>query len=162
MATIKAAPPSNLIGLIAETTAALPSTLDAIQPPPQLPASPASLIDHTLLAPPSTSAAIQTLARDAIQLGTATICVPSSLLPIAVEALASQGDVKACCVLGFPFGNGNAAGKVQETIEAVAAGAKEVDMVQNVGWVKEQKWDEVWRDVAGVVEAAEQGGATVK
>lgn len=155
-------PPSNLIGLIAETISALPSTLDAIQPPPPLPTGPASLIDHTLLAPPSTSAAIKDLARDAIQLGTATICVPSSLLPIAVEALASQEDVKACCVVGFPFGNGNTAGKVQETIEAVTAGAKEVDMVQNVGWVKEQKWDDVWRDVAGVVEAASQGGATVK
>lgn len=159
-----ASAPADLRKQIDSLLSTLPAP-DAVPAPPNASAllaeGPAKLIDHTLLAPDSTPSAIAALAEEAVSLGTYSICVPSSHIAVAASALQkasnSSPGVLPICVVGFPFGNGNSKGKAEETRIAVQEGAKEVDMVQNVGWVKAGKWEEVYADVKGVVDAAKVG-----
>lgn len=131
----------------------LPQDLGPIHPTPALPNSFTSLIDHTLLAPYAVPADIVQCCQDAVELKTATVCVNSSLVGTAAGALKGS-KVRAICTIGFPFGAGNTHSKVEETRTAVADGAEEIDMVQNVGLLKAGKYGEVFADISSVVQAA--------
>ncbi len=110
-------------------------------------------IDHTLLNPDATREEIVELCQEAKEYGFASVCINPAWVSLCNQLL--QGtDVKVCTVIGFPLGATTTATKVQETREAIANGADEVDMVMNVGALKEGDTDYVRRDVAAVKEAA--------
>ena len=92
----------------------------------------ARLVDHTLLAPTATHADVRALLDEATDLGTYSICVSPSMLPLGVDT----GEVKVATVCGFPSGKHTAATKAFEAADSVAAGADEVDMVIDVGLLK--------------------------
>ncbi|MGM0380943.1 MAG: deoxyribose-phosphate aldolase [bacterium] len=116
-------------------------------------------IDHTLLNPDATREDIVQLCEEAAEYGFASVCVNPSWVSLCNQLL--QGtEVKVCTVIGFPLGATTTATKVQEAREAIANGADEVDMVMNVGALKEGDTDYVRRDVAAVKEAA--GNRTLK
>jgi deoxyribose-phosphate aldolase len=121
----------------------------------------ASLIDHTLLKPEATRDQIVALCREARQYGFASVCInPYWVAPAAAELAGSA--VRVCTVVGFPLGANTTRVKVTETEEAVRAGAREIDMVINVGALRSGDHDTVKADIQGVVEAAHRGGALVK
>jgi deoxyribose-phosphate aldolase len=124
-------------------------------------ASVAALIDHTLLRPEATGADIRKLCAEARQYGFASVCVNPYWAPVAAAELAGSR-VKTCTVIGFPLGANSTSIKVAETIEALTAGAREIDMVLNVGELRGGHEQEVLRDIGAVVEAAHRGGAIVK
>lgn len=109
----------------------------------------AKLIDHTLLKTDATRAQVSALVAEARELGTYSICVSPSMLPITDEL----GDVKVATVCGFPSGNHSAAIKAAEAREATANGADEVDMVINIGLLKEGRADAVEEEIRAVREA---------
>lgn len=153
--------PVDLSGQIAALLSSLPEAIPALSPIPKLPDSVASIIDHTLLAPQSTSSAVEKVAQDAQNLGAASVCVNSSMVSTAARALGTaQSSFVVCSVVGFPFGAANTHSKAEETRQAVSDGAREIDMVQNVGWVKDGRWQDAWQDVNAVVAAAQ--GVPVK
>lgn len=105
----------------------------------------AQLIDHTLLKPESTADDVAALAAEAGELGTYSVCVSPSMLPVDVPPT-----VKTATVIGFPSGAVKTSVKVAEARQAVADGADEVDMVQNIGWAKEHRFDEIADEIAAV------------
>ena len=113
----------------------------------------AAMIDHTLLKPDATRAAIDQLCAEALANQFASVCVNPFRVAQASEALAKTS-VKVCTVIGFPLGANRAEVKALETIRSVADGATEIDMVINVGAVKDRNWAAVENDIAGVVTAA--------
>lgn len=116
-------------------------------------------IDHTLLRPDATDKDVLRLCDEAVEYGFASACVASCWAGLASGRLRGTG-VGACCVVGFPFGSAAAGAKAAEAEAAVAAGADEVDVVMNVGYVKSGMMDDAGREMAAVVDAA--GGAAVK
>ena len=118
-----------------------------------------ALIDHTNLKQDATETDIETLCDEARAFGFATVCVNSCWTARAAELLGdSSGGITT--VVGFPLGAMSTAGKVAETVTAVADGATEIDMVINVGRLKAGDDGMVEQDIAAVVEAA--GDAAVK
>lgn len=109
----------------------------------------ARIIDHTLLAPEATHADVARLIEQAVQLGTYSVCVSPSLLPLQLP----QG-LHLAVVCGFPSGAHASEVKAAEAAQAVAAGAEEIDMVVNLGMVKEGNWDGVLADIQAVRQAA--------
>ena len=107
----------------------------------------AQLVDHTLLKPESTPAQVAALAEEATELGTYSICVSPSMLPLALPA---GSTVKIATVCGFPSGAHHSQVKAAEAAHSVAAGAHEVDMVINLGSVKAGDWEHVEADIAAV------------
>lgn len=107
----------------------------------------ASLIDHTLLKPEATSADVAALAREAEDLGTYSICVSPSMLPV-------ETTVKVATVCGFPSGQHASAIKAAEAADAAAKGVDEVDMVINVGLARAGEFAAVEEDIRAVREAA--------
>ncbi|MEI4829329.1 deoxyribose-phosphate aldolase [Bacillus sp. FJAT-53711] len=120
----------------------------------------AKLIDHTLLKPDAKKEAIVTLCEEAKQHDFASVCVNPTWIETAAEILKGT-DVKVCTVIGFPLGANTAETKAFETKDAIAKGATEVDMVINIGALKDKNDELVERDVRAVVEAA-KGKALVK
>lgn len=120
----------------------------------------ARIIDHTLLKPDATAAQIEQLCREALQYGFAAVCVNPTWVPLAARLLQGS-DVKVCTVVGFPLGATSTAAKVAEARAAIAAGAREIDMVINIGALKSGLYDQVRDDIRAVVEAAHPT-ATVK
>ncbi|MFK3795000.1 MULTISPECIES: deoxyribose-phosphate aldolase [unclassified Pseudomonas] len=116
------------------------------------PAALAQYIDHTLLAADASRAQIATLCREAQEHGFYSVCVNSGQVPYAASLLKGQA-VKVCAVVGFPLGAGLSDTKAFEAQQAVAAGAGEVDMVLNVGALKEGLLDVVRDDIAAVKQA---------
>jgi len=112
----------------------------------------ASRIDHTLLAPDASRARIAQLCAEARAHGFYSVCVNSGQVPYAAEQLAGSA-VKVCAVVGFPLGAGLSAAKAFEAAQAIAAGAGEIDMVLNIGWLKDGLLDEVAADIAEVLAA---------
>lgn len=110
-------------------------------------------IDHTLLKPEATKAQIAKLCQEARQYDFASVCVNTCYVPLAKELLAGS-DVKVCCVVGFPLGAMDTVSKAFEAKTAVANGAQEVDMVINIGALKDKDYDYVTKDIAAVVEAS--------
>ncbi len=117
------------------------------------------MIDHTLLKANATRAQIEKLCDEALEYNFASVCVNTCWVPLAHEKLAGS-EVNTCCVVGFPLGAMLTEAKAAETRLAVEAGADEVDMVINVGWLLDGEYDAVRDDIAAVVKAA--GGKCVK
>ena len=113
----------------------------------------AKKIDHTMLKADATSETILRYCREALDNGFASVCVNTCHVPLVADAL-NGSDVKTCCVVGFPLGAMLTSAKAFEASEAVKAGAQEVDMVINVGAIKDQNWDFVRNDIKAVVEAS--------
>lgn len=115
----------------------------------------ARLIDHTLLKPESTVDQIITLAREAKEYGFASVCINPSMIPTAFEIL-KDTRVKVCTVIGFPLGATMPEVKAFETKSAIANGASEIDMVINIGALKNGDESFVKADIEAVVEAARE------
>lgn len=113
----------------------------------------AQLIDHTLLKPESTAADVAALAAEAGKLGTYSICISPSQLPVEVP----EG-VHVATVVGFPSGAVKAEVKAAEAARAVSDGAGEVDMVINIALAKEGRFDELSSEIAAVREAVPAPG----
>lgn len=125
------------------------------------PAEMAKRIDHTLLKPDSTREQVVQLCREALQHGFAAVCVNPCWARLAADVLRGS-EVKACSVVGFPLGSTPHDVKAYEARRAVLDGAREVDMVLNVGALKGGEVDAVERDIRSVVQVAEEYGAAVK
>lgn len=113
----------------------------------------AKYIDHTLLNPSATPNDILTICKEAKHYKTASVCVNSCYVPLVHQALLGSG-VMTCCVVGFPLGAMSTEAKAEEARLAVQNGAEEIDMVQNIGYVKAGEWTKVEQDIAAVVKAA--------
>lgn len=120
-----------------------------------------ALIDHTLLRPEATAADIRKLCQEARRYGFASVCVNPYWTPLAAAELAGS-PVKVCSVVGFPLGASATAIKVAETETAVRAGAREIDMVLNIGELRGGNREAVRADIEAVVAAAHREGAIVK
>ncbi len=107
--------------------------------------------DHTLLAQTATWADIKALCDDGMKYRTATVCIPASFVKQAKEYVGDRLGV--CTVIGFPNGYATTAAKCFMASDAVDNGADEVDMVINIGWAKEGKFDEVRDEIAAVKKA---------
>src|SRR6185312_7541743 len=121
----------------------------------------ASLIDHTILKADATRADVLKVCREARQYNFASVCVNSYWVPLVRGELAGS-PVKVCTVVGFPLGAASTESKAAETAIAVRDGAREIDMVLNIGALKSGDTDAVRNDIAAVVNAAHAGGAIVK
>ncbi|HIV51170.1 MAG TPA: deoxyribose-phosphate aldolase [Candidatus Faecalibacterium intestinipullorum] len=108
-------------------------------------------VDHTLLKPEATWPQIQALCDEAVENKTASICINTCYVKQAAEYLA--GRVPVCCVVGFPLGAMDTASKAFEAKTAIANGAEEVDMVINIGRLKNGEYDAVREDIRAVKEA---------
>ena len=104
-----------------------------------------SKVDHTLLKQGSTWEQIKEICDDGVRFQTASVCIPPSFVKRAVEYL--DGKLPVCTVIGFPNGYNTTAVKAAETKEAVREGAAEIDMVVNIGWVKEGRYDLVLEEI---------------
>ena len=109
-----------------------------------------SKVDHTMLAQASTWADIRTLCDDGIKYGCASVCIPPSFVKKAKERVGDK--IKICTVIGFPNGYVTTAVKCFETAEAVENGADEIDMVINIGALKEKDYDFVLNEIKAVRE----------
>lgn len=109
-------------------------------------------IDHTRLAAVSTWEEIEALCRQALEWHTASVCIPPSFVRRVREAFPQ---LRICTVIGFPLGYNTTQTKVFETAEAVAGGADEVDMVVNLGDVKDGAFDRVTAEIAALKAAAD-------
>ena len=115
--------------------------------PELTPAAVARLIDHTLLKPEATRADVEALVAEAVALGTYSVCVSPSMLPLTVP---EGSGLKVAAVTGFPSGKHTSATKAAEAAQAVSAGADEIDMVIDVGAAKAQDFAAVQADIAAV------------
>lgn len=98
-------------------------------------------VDHTLLAQGATWAEIKKICDDAMEYGTASVCIPPSFVGQAKEYVKER--MAVCTVIGFPNGYQTTKTKVFETKDALENGADEIDMVINIGWVKDGKYDQI-------------------
>ena len=104
-----------------------------------------SYVDHTLLAPAATWEDIKAVIDDGIKYETATVCIPPSYVAQAREYAGSR--VRICAVIGFPHGYNTTATKAFETSDALDNGADEINMVINIGWVKDKRWDDIENEI---------------
>ena len=118
------------------------------------------LIDHTLLKSDASAEQIKKICAEARQYGFMSVCVNPARVELVHKELEGSG-VKTCCVIGFPLGATLSSVKAFEAQEAIKLGAEEVDMVINIGAVKDGNWELVESDICAVVEAA-SGKALVK
>ena len=102
-------------------------------------------VDHTLLLQTATWEEIRQICDDAMQYQTASVCIPPSYVKQASEYV--QGSVSVCTVIGFPNGYMTTKVKEFETRDAIANGASEIDMVINVGWLKDKKYDLITEEI---------------
>ncbi len=114
----------------------------------------ASYIDHTLLKPTATKADILKLCEEAKQYHFASVCVNPCWVSLCADVLKGSG-VKVCTVIGFPLGANTSEIKAQEAALAIKQGAEEVDMVINIGALKEGNTDYVYQDILAVRKASE-------
>ena len=110
-----------------------------------------SKCDHTLLGQASTWAQIKAICDDGMTYGTASVCIPASFVKQAKEYVGER--LAICTVIGFPNGYSTTAVKCFEASDAVDNGADEIDMVINIGWAKEAKWDEITAEIAAIKKA---------
>ena len=115
-------------------------------------------VDHTLLAQGATWEQIRAVCDDGVKYGAASVCIPASYV---AQAKSYAGDkLPICTVIGFPNGYSTTAAKCFETEDAVKNGADEIDMVINIGWVKDRKWDDLLAEIKAVKAAC--GGKLLK
>lgn len=110
-----------------------------------------SKVDHTLLKPESTWEQIKAICDDGMKYKTASVCIPPSFVKQAAEYV--DGKLPICTVIGFPNGYNTTAIKCAEATEAVDNGASEIDMVINIGWLKEGKWDDIFCEINKIKDA---------
>ena len=115
-------------------------------------------VDHTLLAQGATWGEIKTICDDGVKYGCASVCIPASYVRQAAEYV--DGKIAICTVIGFPNGYDTTAAKCFEASDAVKNGASEIDMVINVGWVKDRLYDRVLEEIKAVKAAC--GGKLLK
>lgn len=115
-------------------------------------------VDHTLLSQTATWEQIKEICDDALKFHTASVCIPPSFVMRAADYLG--GRMKVCTVIGFPNGYNTTAVKVFEARDAVKNGAQEIDMVINLGWVKEGRYDWIKEEIQAVKDAC--GGKLLK
>ena len=107
--------------------------------------------DHTLLGQASTWNEIKGICDDGIKYATASVCIPASFVKQAKEYVGDK--LAICTVIGFPNGYATTAAKCFMASDAVDNGADEVDMVINIGWAKEGKWEEITAEIAAIKKA---------
>ena len=110
-----------------------------------------SIVDHTLLSQTATWEEIKVICDDAIHYSTASVCIPPSYVK-AVKAYVGD-QMKVCTVIGFPNGYNTTATKIFETADAVINGADEIDMVINLGMVKDGRFDELTEEIRAIKKA---------
>lgn len=115
-------------------------------------------VDHTLLKQVATWEQIKELCDDAMRYQTASVCIPASYVKQAKEYVGSA--MRVCTVIGFPNGYSTTAVKAFETQDAVQNGADEIDMVINIGWVKDGLYDQVVEEIKQIKQAC--GGRILK
>lgn len=107
-----------------------------------------SRCDHTLLAVDATKEQIMQLCDDGIKYGTASVCIPPAYVRFAKEY--TKGKLPICTVIGFPNGYSTSTSKAFETLDACENGADEIDMVINVGFLKDKRFDDVYNEIVTV------------
>jgi deoxyribose-phosphate aldolase len=118
----------------------------------------APLIDHALLSPSAIGLQVEQFCHEADLRGFAAVCVAPTHVKRAVELLHNKKP-KVCTVIGFPTGGATSATKLYEALEASESGAEELDVVINIGWLKEGRSDDVHREIAQI---CEETGRTIK
>ena len=126
----------------------------------QVPGDMAKLIDHTLLKPEATRDEVVKLCEEARKHRFASVCVNTTWVPLC-KALLAGTDVMVCAVVGFPLGAMSPTAKAYEARDAVRAGAKEIDMVINIGALKSRDYETVFEDICRVVKNAAPAGVKV-
>lgn len=121
----------------------------------------AGMIDHTLLKPDATVAQIEQLCHEAKQYGFASVCINPSYVKLCAKIL-KDTKVKVCTVIGFPLGSAASETKAFEAERAVQDGAREIDMVINVGMLKSAEYHYVENDIASVVRVGKRHGVITK
>ena len=111
------------------------------------------IVDHTLLAQTATWAEIREILDDAMKFQTASACIPAAYVKQAAEYV--EGKLPICTVIGFPNGYSTTATKIFETRDAIANGASEIDMVINIGFLKDGRYDEVEEEIRRIHEACD-------
>ena len=107
-----------------------------------------SKVDHTLLSQSATWEQIKAICDDGMKYHTASVCIPASYVKQAADYV--DGKLPICTVIGFPNGYDTTKAKCFEASDAVENGAQEVDMVINIGWVKDQKWDALLEEIKAI------------
>lgn len=125
-----------------------------------VPADLGKLIDHTLLKPEATRDEVVKLCAEAKQHRFASVCVNTTWVPLC-KALLAGTDVMVCAVVGFPLGAMTPSAKAYEAREAVRQGAREIDMVINIGALKSRDYETVFEDICRVVKASAPAGVKV-
>lgn len=110
-----------------------------------------SKVDHTLLSQNATWNEIKLICDDGMKYETASVCIPASFVKQAKEYVGHK--LTICTVIGFPNGYSTTATKCFETADAVKNGADEIDMVINVGWLKDKKYDEILNEINAIKDA---------
>ena len=108
----------------------------------------AASVDHTLLAQGATWEEIRQLCQEAVEYQTASVCIPPCYVKQAAEYL--KGRVPVCTVIGFPNGYQTTAVKGYEAMDAIQNGADEIDMVINIGWVKDKKFEQLEDEIRSI------------
>ena len=117
-----------------------------------------SRVDHTLLSQTATWKEIREILEDAMKYGCASACIPAAYVRQAAEYV--DGKLPICTVIGFPNGYPTTATKVFETKDAIANGASEIDMVINIGFLKDRRYEEIENEIRQIHEAC--GGKILK
>ena len=107
-----------------------------------------SRCDHTLLKQESTWEQIREICDDGVKYGCASVCIPAGYVKQAADYLGDS--LKICTVIGFPNGYSTTAVKVFETEDAIRNGADEIDMVINIGWAKDGRWEDLLEEIKAV------------
>ena len=107
-----------------------------------------SHVDHTLLSPTATRSEIRKLCDDAVKYGTASVCIPACYVEDAKRYVGNR--MKVCTVIGFPNGYDTSSAKAFMAADAIKNGADEIDMVINLGWVKDEKYADIEAEIAMV------------
>ena len=115
-------------------------------------------VDHTLLRQDAAWEEIRQICDDGIRFGCASVCIPPAFVSRARDYAA--GRIPVCTVVSFPNGYATTAAKCFEAADAVRSGAAEIDMVINLGWVKDRRWEDLLSEIRGVKEAC--GGRILK
>ncbi len=110
----------------------------------------ANMIDHTILKATATKDDVVKLCKEAKEYGFFSVCINPANIELAKEELKGS-NVKVCTVIGFPLGANTSAVKAFETKDAIAKGADEVDMVINIGALKDKNYELVYEDIKAVV-----------
>ena len=110
-------------------------------------------VDHTLLSQGATWEEIRAICDDGVKYGCASVCIPASYVKQAAEYVA--GKIPVCTVIGFPNGYSTTAAKCFEAQDAVKNGASEIDMVINIGWVKDGLYDKVLEEIRAIKAACD-------